>query len=109
LYFDTNKFSQSSTTINNLTSSITSRKYPTAAKDPATADLFVQRLTTNSAGKPPPDATPPQVAQFVGSQLSVKWTVNKLLGFTLQNTLSDFQSGAFMAMAANGGLLHRGM
>lgn len=68
----------------------------------------MQRLNTNAAGKPPPDAPPPpQVAQLAGSQPPAEWTVGKLLAFTLQNTLADFQSGAFMMMAANGGLLHR--
>jgi len=108
LYNDAQYSHQSSSTVNALIRSITSRKYPTAAKDPATADLFVQRLNTNAAGKPPPDAPPPpQVAQLAGSQAPAEWTVGKLLAFTLQNTLADFQSGAFMMMAANGGLLHR--
>ncbi len=68
----------------------------------------MQRLNANAAGKPPPDAPlPPQVAQLAGSQPPAGWTMGKLLAFTLQNALTDFQSGAFMMMAANGGLLHR--
>ena len=109
VYHDAAYTPQSSSTVNDLISSITSHTYPSTKKDPGTTDIFVQRLNTNAAGRAPPDAPMPRFGQPVSSQPADQWTVNKLLAFTLQNTLSDFQSGAFLAMAANGGLLKQGI